>query len=162
MAAIARRSLVCAIGTPVTLATADDLDGVQDLTKSFDVTGALRCLIWQIDDGTAGTAGIDVVEISHDGGSSWTADTTVLPVAENDVSGTIKAAGALNAAGTEPATIEVGLFKAGPWEGPTAVRIGRDTSNRGANGTGTDWVTGAPTVLMIPIGVTAGAATALA
>jgi hypothetical protein len=159
MATISRRSLVCPIGTPVTLATADDLDGTVDGTQAYDITGALRALVWQIDDGTSGTAGIDVVEISHDGGNEWAADgSTVLPVAQNDVTGTIQTGGALNAAGVEPATVEVGLFKVGPYEGPTAIRIGRDTS---AN-SGTDWVSGAPTVLMIPIGLGAGAATALA
>ena len=155
MAAIVRRSLVCPIGIPVTIATADDLDGAT-ATQTFDVTGTLRVLYWQIDDGTAGTAGIDVIEISHDGGSEWAADTTVLPVAQNDFSGTVKALGALNAAGVEPATIEVGLFKGGPYEGPTQIRLARDTS---AN-TGTDWVTGSPTVLMIPIGLTPGTITA--
>jgi hypothetical protein len=169
MVDINRRSLVCPIGIPVTLATADDLAGVQDNTKAFDITGALRVLVWQIDDGTGGTAGIDVVEISHDGGLTWTADSaTVLPVAQPDVAtaagvaGVLKTAGALNAAGTEPATVEVGLFKCGPYEGPTAIRIGRDTSNRGTNGTGTDWVTGAPTVLLIPIGLTGNSVSALA
>lgn len=156
MAAISRRSLVCPIGTPVTLATADDLDGVQDGTKSFDVTGALRVLVIQVNNGTAGTAGIDVVQISHDGGSSWAADTTVLPASENDISGTIQASGALNAAGTEPT--QYALFKCGPYEGPTAIRVARDTDGFG----GTDWVTGAPSVVLIPIGLTAGAVTAIA
>ena len=155
MVAIARRSLVCPIGIPVTAATADDLDGATD-TQYYDVTGAQRVLVWQINDGTDGTAGIDVVEVSHDGGNEWAADTTVLPIAQNDVSGTVKASGALNAAGVAPATIEVGLFKCGPYEGPTLIRIGRDTS---AN-TGTDWITGAPTVLVIPIGLTPAAITA--
>ncbi len=157
MVAIARRSLITPIGIPVTVCTADDLDGVQDLTKSFDVTGAARVLIWQIDDGTgSATAGIDCVEISHDGGTSWVADTTVLPVAQNDVTGTIKTAGAINAAGVEAPTVEVGLFKCGPYEGQTLIRVQRDTDVRGTNGTGTDWGTGSPTVLMIPIGKTAG------
>ncbi len=152
--AIARRSLVCPIGIPVTMATADDLDGVADDTETYDITGALRCLVWQIDDGTSGTLGIDVVEISHDGGSQWNADaSTVLLASANDVTGTQKALGALNAAGIEPATVEVGLFKVGPYEGPTLIRIGRDTSVD----SGTDWSSGAPTVLLIPIGLTAGA-----
>jgi len=168
MVAIARRSLVAPIGIPVTVATADDLDGVQDLTLSFDITGASRVLIWQINDGTAGTAGIDCVEISHDGGKQWYADGTgTIPAtgmlaSANDVTGTVLTAGALNAAGVEPATAEVGLFKFGPYEGPTLIRIGRDTSNRGAGGVGVDWVTGAPTVLMIPIGSATGAIAAQA
>lgn len=157
MVAVARRSLVAPIGIPVTMATADDLDGVADDTETFDITGALRVLVWQIDDGTAGTLGIDVVEISKDGGSQWNVDAaTVLPVAQNDISGTLKTDGALNAAGVEPATIEVGLFKCGPYEGPTLIRIARDTSLDN----GTDWSTGSPTVLLIPIGLTAGAISA--
>lgn len=157
MTAINRRSIRCPIGIPVTLAAADDLDGVQDLTKTFDVTGCDRVLIWQINDGTAGTAGIDCVEVSHDGGTQWAADgSTVLLASADDNTGTLQANGALNSAGVEPGTIEVGMFKCGPYEGPTLIRIGRDTSNRGTNGTGTDWVTGAPTVLMIPIGQTGG------
>ena len=159
MAAIKRRSLVCPIGIPVTLATADDLDGTSDGTQWYDITDAKRVLIWQIANGTAGTAGIDCVEISHDGGSQWYADgTTGLLASADDDAGTLVVNGALNAAGVEPATIDVGLFKFGPYEGPTLIRIGRDTSNRGANGTGTDWVTGAPTVLMVPIGAPAGGA----
>lgn len=158
MAAIARRSRVDPISIPVTLATADDLDGTTDNTQAFDITGARRVLVWQINDGTAGTAGIDVVEISHDGGSTWAADsTTVLLASANDSTGTLVAAGALNAAGVEPATVEVGLFKCGPYEGPTAIRIGRKTTDT----TGTTWVTGAPTVLLITEGLTAGAPTAL-
>lgn len=162
MVAIVRRSLICPIGIPVTLATADDLDGVQDLTQSYDVTGAQRILIWQINNGTAGTAGIDCVEISHDGGSQWYADgtgnvpNTGLLASADDDAGTVLTAGALNAAGVEPATVEVGMFKFGPYEGPTLIRVSRDTSNRGSGGVGTDWVTGAPTVLMIPIGLPAG------
>lgn len=162
MVAINRRSLVCPIGIPVTLATADDLDGVQDLTKSFDVTDAKRVLIWQIDNGSSGGAGIDCVEISHDGGTQWYADgtnglpATGLLVSADDDAGTVLTAGTLNVAGDEPATAVAGLFKFGPFEGPTLIRIGRDTSNRGAGGTGTDWTSGAPTVLMIPIGAPSG------
>ena len=162
MAAINRRSLVCPIGTTVTLAAADDLDGVQDLTKSFDITDAKRVIIWQVNDGTAGTAGIDCVEISHDGGSQWYADgtgpipATGLLCSADDDAGTVLVAGALNAAGVEPATPVAGMFKFGPYEGPTLIRIGRDTDNRGSGGVGVDWITGAPSVLMIPIGAPAG------
>jgi hypothetical protein len=165
MTAISRRSLICPIGIPVTLATADDLDGVQDLTMSFDITGAQRVLIWQINNGTNGTAGIDCVEISHDNGTQWDADGTgALPAtgllcSADDDAGTVLVAGALNAAGAEPTTVAVGMFKFGPFEGPTLIRIGRDTSNRGAGGVGVDWITGSPTVLMIPIGLPAGGGT---
>jgi len=162
MAAIVRRSLICPIGIPVTLATANDLDGTTDGTQHFDVSGAQRVLIWQINDGTDGTAGIDCVEVSHDGGSQWIADgtnnlpATGLLASADDDAGTVLVAGALNAAGVEPATVEAGMFKFGPFEGPTLIRVNRDTSARGLGGVGTDWVTGAPTVLMIPIGMPSG------
>lgn len=164
MTAISRRSLICPIGIPVTLATVDDLDGVQDLTQSYDITGAQRVLIWQIDSSSSGDggAGIDCVEISHDNGTQWIADgtnnipATGLLCSADDDAGTVLVAGALNAAGVEPATVAGGMFKFGPFEGPTLIRIGRDTSNRGAGGVGVDWTTSAPAVLMIPIGLPAG------
>ena len=140
-----------------TLATADDLDGVADATQSYDVTGSSGVVIFQVADGTAGTAGIDILEVSHDGGKQWAADDTALAIDSNAVSGTILAAGALNAAGVEPATVLGGVFKAGPWDGPTAIRI-----SRGAQGTGTAWVTGAPSVKAVAIGLLATAPAALA
>ena len=158
MVAVARRSLVCPIGINVALAAADDLDGTKT-PYSYDISGALRAIIVQVNDSTAGTAGIDVVEISHDGGSEWYADDGtakvgpgVLPITADDDAGTIQGSGALNAAGVEPATVRAGIFKVGPYEGPTLIRIARDTS---ANN-GTDWVTGAPSVDLIPIGLPAG------
>ncbi len=157
MTAIARRSITCPISIAAELAAADDLNGVQDNTKSFDVTGALRVIVIQSNDGTAGTAGIDGVAISHDGGTNWTLDTTVLPLSENDVTGTIQANGLLNSAGTEPTAYAA--FKCGPYEGPTAIRIFRyvtDMANTAA------WSTGAPSVDVFTIGQTSGALTALA
>jgi hypothetical protein len=158
MVAVSRRSLVCPIGIAVTMAAADDLDGTKT-AYSYDITGALRAIIIQVNDGTDGTAGIDVVEVSHDGGKQWYADDGtakvgpgVLPITADDDAGTIQASGALNAAGTEPATVRAGIFKVGPYEGPTLIRIARDTS---ANN-GTDWATGAPSVSLIPIGLPAG------
>lgn len=158
MVAVNRRSLVCPIGINVAMATADDTDGTKT-AASYDITGALRAIIIQVNDGTLGTLGIDVVEISHDGGSEWYADDGtakvgpgVLPITADDDAGTIQANGALNAAGVEPATVRAGIFKVGPYEGPTLIRIARDTS---ANN-GTDWSTGAPSVDLIPIGLPAG------
>lgn len=158
MASVHRRSLVCPIGVTVSLADADDTDGTTT-AYSYDISGALRVLIMQVNDGTAGTLGIDVVEISHDGGSQWYADDGtakvgpgVLLCSADDDGGDILANGALNAAGVEPATPRAGWFKAGPYEGPTLIRIGRDTS---ANN-GTDWSTGAPSVSLIPIGIPDG------
>lgn len=132
----------------VTLATANDLDGTTDNSQAYDVTGCERVLILQVNDGTDGTAGIDVVEVSHDGGVNWAADDTVLLHSSDDTTGTVLANGALNAAGVEPATVRAGVFTAGPWDGPTAIRIGRMTTNT----SGTTWVLGAPSVSMIVFG----------
>lgn len=153
MVAIHRRSLVCPIGITVALADADDDDGT-DQAYSYDITGALRALVMVVDDGTASTLGIDVVEISHDGGNEWAVDgSTVLLCSADDDAGTVAASGALNAAGVEPATPRAGWFKVGPYEGPTLIRIGRDTS---ANN-GTDWEAAkAPSVSLIPIGLPGG------
>lgn len=156
MAAIARRSIRAAVSKTVTLATADDLDGTTDNTQAFDVSGVDRLIIVQVNNGTNGTAGIDVVEYSKDGGANWSAATDVLAVASDDSTGTVLAGGALNAAGVEPTGAAV--FKCGPFEGKTAVRIGRKTTTT----TGTTWVTGAPTVLAFAVGGVPGDLTALA
>lgn len=156
MTAIRRRSLAAVVSRVAELATADDLDGTTDNTQAFDVTGALGVIIYQVDDGTAGTAGIDVIEESPDGGVTWAACDTLLAIDSDAASGTLVADAALNAAGVEPTGVAV--FKAGPFEGPTAIRCGRKTTTT----TGTTWVTGAPTVNMVAIGLTAGTLTALA
>lgn len=148
MPAIVRRNLSNLRSTAVTLATADDLDGTIDNSQAYDVTGCSKVFIFQINNGTAGTAGIDKVEVSHDGGTNWAADDTVIAIASNDATGDILANGALNAAGIEPTTVLGGVFTAGPWDGPTAIRIGRKTTDT----TGTTWVTGAPQVSMVVVG----------
>jgi hypothetical protein len=158
MAAIHRRSQRDAISRAFVLAAGDDLDGTTDNTQAVDVTGASRVIITQANEGTAGTAGVDVVEVSHDEGSTWAADDTVLLITANDYSGTILAAGALNAAGVEPTTFATSIFKAGPWKGRTALRIGRKTTTT----TGTTWVTGAPVVTAYLVGGPTGTPTALA
>jgi len=150
MAAIARRSHMAPVSQTVTLATADDLDGTTDNTQAFVVTGAQRVIVAQLNSGTAGTAGIDKIEISNDGGKQWRAADKVLAVASDDATGT-ELDGILNAAGVEPAG--AAIFKLGPYEGPTAIRCGRKTTDTG----GTTWVTGAPAVLMFTIGQTSGA-----
>lgn len=137
------------------LATADDLDGTSDNTQAFDISGASRVIIRQINDGTDGTAGIDVIQYSFDGGSNWSAATDVLAMDSNDVSGTVLAGGALNAAGVEP-TLSA-AFKCGPFNGKVAIRCSRKT-NEG----GTTWVSGAPTVKINAIGLGGGSLTALA
>jgi hypothetical protein len=157
------------ISTRVTLASADDLDGTPaTFTQCYDVSGASRVIIQQVNDGTNGAVGIDVVEISHDNGETWKADAlTVYPIAENDFTGTLCVGGVLNVAGTEP-TLEA-TFKAGPYVGPTWIRIGRKTSTITSMTTydhtltaGTTWTGGAPGVYMFTIGQTSGAPTAIA
>lgn len=136
MAAIARRSIRARIDAATTLAAADDLDGD---TTTLDVSGAQRVVIVQVNNGTAGTAGIDVIEVSHDGGDNWAADDTLLALASDENTGTVVASGALNAAGTEPSG--AAIFKSGPHNGPTLMRCSRSTN----------WVTGAPQVLAFTI-----------
>jgi hypothetical protein len=158
MAAINRRSLACPIGITAVLATADDVDGTDDGTQWFDITGLQRVVIIQVANGTSGTLGIDCIEVSKDGGVQWYADgTSAIPAtgllaSANDVTGTVLVAGTLNAAGVEPATFPAGLFKFGPYEGPTLIKCARATATRGSGGTGTDWSTGSPTVYLVPIG----------
>jgi hypothetical protein len=147
MAAIRRRSLLGKIPASVSLADADDLNGTSDGTQHRDVSGASRVLIVQHNNGTLGTAGIDVIEVSHDGGTSWAADDTILALASDDATGTVLANAALNAAGVEP--VNMAIFKCGPFAGPTLIRCTRDAT-RNANSAA--WVTGAPSVTAITIG----------
>lgn len=79
MAAKTIRSRGIPISITATLATADDLDGTTDNTQAFDVTGAQRLIISQWNVGTLGTAGVDVIEISKDGGANWAAVTDLVP-----------------------------------------------------------------------------------
>jgi len=146
MAAIRRRSARGAIAAQVTLATADDLDGTLDGTQYLDASGANAVVIAQINSGTAGTAGIDVIEESHDGGTTWEDCDTLLLLSADPFTGTIVADGALNVAGVEPSG--AALFKAGPFNGPTKLRCGRKTTDSA----GTTWVTGAPAVVAARIG----------
>jgi hypothetical protein len=145
MAAIARRGLLCKIPASTVLATADDLDGTTDNTQVLDATGLLRVLYVQHNSGTAGTAGIDVIEVSKDGGTTWAADATLLALASDDNTGT-SLVGIMNAAGVEP--VNVAIFKGGPYEGPTKIRCGRKTTDT----SGTTWITGAPAVFAISVG----------
>jgi hypothetical protein len=147
MAAITRRSHAYKIPAGVTLATADDVNGTSDGTQNLDVSGTARVIYAQINNGTAGTAGIDAIKVSRDGGSNWIEDTTLLALASNDVSGTIVASGILNAAGVEPTG--AALFKGGPYHGPVTVRCIRDVT---VDADSAAWVTGAPTVMAIVVG----------
>lgn len=158
MTAKSIRSRAVPISIEANLAEGDDLDGVQNDTKSFDITGASRVILLQKAD-TLGTAGIDVVEISHDK-KNWSAAEDIVPMTANDFSGDVAASGALNAAGVEPPVNSSGLFRGGPYDGPTWIRVVRKTTDTA----GTTWVTGAPDVWVVAIGGNhaGGALTALA
>lgn len=147
MAAIVRNSMRFLRSTQVTLATADDLDGTQDGSQWYNITGCARVLITQDNSGTAGTAGIDVIEISRDGGKTWAADTTLLAMSADDTTGTVLNNGALNAAGVEPTRYT--SWTAGPYDGPTAIRCTRKVAD---NASSAAWVTGAPAVYMTVFG----------
>lgn len=147
MPAIRRRSFLGKIPASVSLADAGDLDGTQDGSQHRDVSGATRVLIVQINNGTDGTAGIDLIEISHDGGVTWAVDDTILALASDDATGTTLTNAILNVAGTEP--LGVAIFKSGPHAGPTMIRCTRRAST---NANSAAWVTGAPTVSAITIG----------
>lgn len=146
MAAKTIRSRGIPISITATLATADDLDGTTDNTQAFDVTGAQRLIISQWNVGTLGTAGVDVIEKSPDRGVTWEAVTDLVPGTADDFTGNVAASGALNAAGVEPTT--VATWRCGPYDGPTAIRCGRKTTDTG----GTTWITGAPLVTLQAIG----------
>ena len=144
------------IGELVTLATADDLDGTIDNTQVLDLTGAAGAIIAQVDNGTAGTAGVDAIEFSTDGGSSYLPATAANLAASNkghaglmaeDGSKAAQAGALLNAAGVEPATGAV-FFSLQAVDGPFQIRCGRKTTDTG----GTTWVTGAPSVYAFRLG----------
>lgn len=140
------------IGELTTLATADDVNGTVDGTQNFDITGAAGVLIIQRNDGTAGTAGVDVIEFSRDGGTNWLAATAANLGGGHDglllEDGTAAAAAsaALNSAGAEPTACAV--FSLAPVDGPCLIRVARGGSGAG----GTAWVTGAPSVVALRIG----------
>lgn len=147
------------LGELTTLAAADDVDG--DATESdnwMDLTGAAGCIIMQLNDGTAGTAGIDVIEFSRDAvpgtdsSGNWAAATAANiggghpGLLLEDGSAAAAASAALNAAGVEPAAAAV--FSLGPVDGPFVIRVGRKTTDT----SGTTWITGAPSVVAMRIG----------
>jgi hypothetical protein len=146
MAAIRRRSARNVAAAIATLATADDVNGTVDGTQYLDVSGASVVIIIQENNGTAGTLGVDVIEESSDGGTTWAACDTLLLASANPFTGTVVASGALNAAGVEP--VNAAYFKAGPFHGPTKLRCARGGTGAG----GTAWTTGAPSVFAITVG----------
>lgn len=137
------------ISTTVVLATPDDLNGTSDNTQAFDITGASRIQIEQVNNGSAGTTGIDVIEYSYDGGANWVAADDLAPDGENDFTGTHVTTGILNAAGVEPATDLIARWRGGPKPGPWAVRCTRNVSINAASAA---WTTGAPGVYLTVIG----------
>lgn len=147
MAAIARKTHAYKVPAAFTLATADDLNGTNDGTQYLDVSGSARVLYAQVNDGTAGTVGIDVIKVSFDGGVNWVEDSTLLALASDDVTGTIVASGILNAAGIEPTP--VAFFKGGPYMGQALVRCARLAAD---DADSVLWTTGAPSVLAIKVG----------
>lgn len=147
------------IGELKTLAAADDVDG--NATESdnwLDLTGAAGCIIVQRNDGTAGTAGIDVIEFSRDAVAgtdstgTWKAATAAnigkghAGLLLEDGSAAAAASAALNAAGAEPSG--AAIFSLGPVDGPFLIRVGRKTTDT----SGTTWVTGAPSVVALRLG----------
>lgn len=144
------------LGEYFVLAAADDLDGVQDETKVLDLTGAAGCIILAGPIGTAGTAGVDVVMFSKDGGTTYKAALAAnigqghAGLIAEDGSAAAAALAALNAAGVEAVTGVAMLFSLGPVDGPFQIKVNRKTSEY--TGGGTTWVTGAPNVAAIRIG----------
>lgn len=140
------------LGELTTLATADDVDGTTDNTQVLDLTGAAGAFVIQIANGTAGTAGIDVIEFSRDGGENWKAATAAnignghAGLMAEDGTAAAASGAALNAAGVEPTGAAV--FSLGPVDGPFEIRCGRKTTDTA----GTTWVTGSPTVAAMRIG----------
>ncbi len=127
----------------VTLASADDLDGTLDGSQYFKVPKGARALIFQADDGTHGTAGIDVIEVNI-GSTGFIPAPDLLLLSSADQSGTPVTGAALNAAGVEPVSPNIGAahWKLGPYAQDAIVRCGRKTTSTA----GTTWITGAPSV----------------
>lgn len=139
------------IGELAVLAEADDVDRSENTT--LDLTGASACIILQVNDGTDGTAGIDVIEFSRDGGVTWQVATAALigqghaGLTLEDGTAAAAADGILNAADVEPAGCA--LFSLGPVDGPFMVRAGSETAESAG---AVDWVDGSPSIIAIRIG----------
>jgi hypothetical protein len=137
------------LGELTTLAAADDLNGA---AVTMDVTGAAGVIIAQLNSGTAGTLGVDIIEFSRDGGSNWKVATAAnigkghAGLLLEDGSAAAAAGAALNVAGVEPSG--AAIFSLGPVDGPFMIRAGRG----GSGEAGTAWTTGAPAVVAIRIG----------
>lgn len=131
-----------------TLASTNDLNGTVDGTQYLDLTGAGGCVIIAQNNGTDGTLGVDIIEFSKDGGSTWLAATQAnlgnrhLGLLNSSLAAVSGAA--LNSAGAEVDAV----FLLGPTKGEFKIRVARG----GAGASGTAWTTGAPTVLAVRIG----------
>ena len=142
---VSRKNIFSTIGPTFTLASADDLNGTVDGTQYLTLKARQRAIIIQHNNGTLGTVGVDVVEISKASGAFY-ADPTLMLAATADKPGAAVANAALNAAGVEP--VNMAVFKSGPHGRSTRLRLGRG----GAGALGTTWVTGAPSVTALVIG----------
>ena len=140
-------------GEYTVLATADDLDGTSDNSQMLNLKGAAGCLILAGPIGTAGTVGIDVIQFSRDGGTTWANATATLigqghkGLEAEDGSGAAAPGAAMMVAGVEAVTGAAMLFSLGPVDGPFHIRCSRKTGEGG-----TTWVTGAPNGGAIRIG----------
>lgn len=138
-------------GLMVALATNNALTGTVDGSQILDLKGSGGAVIIQMIS-TDGTAGVDVIEFSRDGGTTWAAATAALigrgsaGLLKSD--GTAAASAALNAAGAEAVTPATAVFVLAPPDGPFHIRCARG----GAGAGGTAWVTGAPYVSAVRFG----------
>ena len=150
MTAIRRRSVRNAVSAATTLALANELSG--SLVRTLDVSGKVAIVVQEAV-GTTGTGGVDVIEISHDGGITWTPDNTLLPLANSWFTGTLAneetadVPGSLNVAGAD--VILAGVFKGGPYTGPSLMRVARAVANSPLS---ILWGTAAPLVYAVAIG----------
>ena len=132
-------SIVCPLSEDFSLATtgSGNLDRA-DEAAGYDISGALRLIIQVVPAVGSAAAGIDAVQYSFDGGSQWYDATDLLAIESAD-DATAISDGILNSAGLDP----VAWFKAGPFYGPTLVRVVADT----------DWTTDAPGVIGYTVGL---------
>lgn len=146
MAWKAFKSLICPISEDFPLAADDDLDRDSTNSPTYDITGAQRLIITRVpSSGGDAAAGVDVLQYSFDGGYEWQVATDLRLLDSADDS-TALAGGAFGSAGVETAAV----YKAGPFQGPTQIRV-RTT---------TDWTTGAPSLKASVVGIGRDAVTA--
>jgi hypothetical protein len=151
------------LGELTQIGTADDIDrsagdGTDGTYDPLDLTGAAGALIFVLNDGNAGTVGVDILEFSTDGGSNFLPATAANLAASNKGHAGLlyedgSAAASTNAslspggAGVEPAAVYV--FSLGPVDGPFEIRVG---SNSAGTANAIDWSTGCPSIWAMRIG----------